>query len=211
MSFGIQQFVSLDDYVSYRTQETVDERNLRLVRYYRYHLKNYASVNSYLIRTMGAVETALATSHPGFFDMSTSDMDQYVASLSEKATDKEIENSASSTDDSTGMDTTPVPPSGSSLAIATSIGSGGNKSTLSTQMSVDKSTLQTQNDFIAVPMSPKRATAIENDEVTNVSVPASPKTHASSPTKTPASSPKKTPVSSTKKTPAFSEKKTPAV
>jgi hypothetical protein len=139
-------------------------------------------------------------------------MDQYVASLSEKATDMEIENSAFSTDatmthdDSTRMDTTPAPPSGSSLAKAASIGSGGNKSTLpSTQMSVDESPLQTQDDFIAVPMSPKRATAIEDDEATNVSIPASPKTPASSPKKTPASSPKKTPVSSPKKPPASSQ------
>jgi hypothetical protein len=60
VSFGIQQFVSLDDYVSCRAQETVDERSLRLARYYRHHVENYASVDSYLIRTMGAVETALA-------------------------------------------------------------------------------------------------------------------------------------------------------
>ena len=85
MSFGIQQFVSLHDYVTHRAQETVDGRNLRLARYYRYHLENLAPVNTYLIHAMGAVETALAISHPGFFDMSTTDMDNYVASLPETA------------------------------------------------------------------------------------------------------------------------------
>ena len=132
--------------------------------------------------------------------MSTSDMGQYVASLPGKATDMDIENSASPStdatmthDDSTQMDTTPVPPSGSSLAIAASIGSGGDKSTLPTEIRVDKSPLQTQDNFIAVPMSPKRATAMEDNEAAKVSAPLSPKTSASSPKKNPASSPKKTP------------------
>ena len=211
VSFGIKQFLSLNDYVSHRAQETADGCNLRLVRYYRYHLENQASVATCLIRIMGTVETALATSHPGYFDMSTIDMDKYVASMSEKAKeDMEIENSEFSTDeqtmtdaDSTRMDATPVPPSGSSLAIAASIGSAGDKSTLPFQKSADEFPLQTQeDDFIAVPMSPTRATAIDNDEATNVSVPASTKTPASSPKKTSASSPKKTPLSSPKKTPA---------
>jgi hypothetical protein len=207
VSFGIQQFVSMDDYVSHRAQETVAERNLRLARYYRYHLENYAPVDSYLIRTMGAVETALAISHPGFFDMSTSDMDQYVASLPEKAMNMEIEHT---NDDSTPMDTKSVPPSGSSLAIAASIGYGSDKSTISTDMNVDETHPQTQEGFTAVRMSPKRANAIDDDEVTTGSVPSSPKTPASSTTQTPVASQKKTPVSSPKNTPASSPKKTPS-
>ena len=84
VSFGIHQFICPQhDYVMHRAQETVVERHLRFARYYRYHLENLTHVDSYLIRTMGAVETALAISHPGFFDMSTNDMDKYMASSPE--------------------------------------------------------------------------------------------------------------------------------
>ena len=84
VSFGIQQFLSLNDYVLHQAQETADGRNLRLARYYRYHLENQAYVATCLIRVMGTVETALATSHPGYYDKSTIDMDKYVASMSKK-------------------------------------------------------------------------------------------------------------------------------
>ena len=75
VSFGIQQFVSLQDYFTHRAQETVVEGHLHLVRYYRYHLENLASVDTYLIQSMGVVETVLSISHPGFFGMSTAEMD----------------------------------------------------------------------------------------------------------------------------------------
>ena len=91
VSFGIQQFVSLKDYVSHRVQETVVGRNLRLARYYRYHLENLAPVDTYLIRTVGAVETALTISHPGFFVTSKTDMDKHMASLPVTAMDMEVD------------------------------------------------------------------------------------------------------------------------
>ena len=82
VSFGIQQFVSPHNYFTHCVQETVVKHNLHLVRYYWYHLGNVAPVDSYLIQTMGAVKTALAISHPGFLDISTTtDMDAYMASL----------------------------------------------------------------------------------------------------------------------------------
>jgi hypothetical protein len=85
VSFGIQQFTSPQAYLAHRAQETTDERNLRLARYYRLHLEQIAPVDSYLIRTVAAVETALASTNPGFFDMSTQDMDTYMAPLPETA------------------------------------------------------------------------------------------------------------------------------
>jgi hypothetical protein len=75
-----------------------------LARYYRYHLKNLASVDTSLIRTMGTVETALPISHPGYFDMSMTDMDQDVASLHEKEMDMEIDNSTASIDETVAHD-----------------------------------------------------------------------------------------------------------
>ena len=61
--FGIQQFLSLNDYVSHRAQETADGSNLRLARYYWYHLENQASVATCLIHIMGACATLYRANH----------------------------------------------------------------------------------------------------------------------------------------------------
>ena len=84
VSIGSQQFVSSHDYYfTHRAQKTFVEGHLRLARYYRYHLENFVSVDINVIRTIaGAIETALAISHPGFFDMtSTSEMDVHLSLL----------------------------------------------------------------------------------------------------------------------------------
>ena len=221
VSSGIQQFVSLHNYVSHRAQETVDGRYLHLARYYhRYHLENLPSVDTYLIRTMGVVEKALAISHPGYFDMSsTIDMDKYVVeSLPKKEMDIEIDiatpptNETVKHDDLTLMDTMNATSSGcSSLAKAASTGSSSDKSGMRFQANAEETPPQNQqDDFIAVPMSPMRANATDDDEVTDESVPTSPKSAASSPKKAPPSSPKKASAFSPKTVHASSPKKVPA-
>ena len=145
--FGIQQFLSLNNYVSHRAQETADGRNLHLARYYWYHLENQASVATCLIRIMGAVETALAISHPGYFDMSTIDMDKYAVSMSEKVMDMEIDLDTPSADEIVQHDnpasmdtrTNTASTSSSSLAKAASTGSSSSdKSGMRSQMTAEK-------------------------------------------------------------------------
>ena len=164
---------------------------------------------------MGAVKTALATSHPGYFDMSTIDMDKYVASMSEKEMmDIEIDLNTHSTDETVKhdnpalMDATTAAFTGSSLAKAASACSNSDKSGMRSQTNADETPLQTQDDFIAVPMSPKRGAKANDDAITNI--PATPKSTASSPKKATAPSPKKATASSLKKVSAFSLKKVPA-
>jgi hypothetical protein len=81
VSFGIQDFVCPDEYFSHKAQETIDEGHLRLARYYRKHLENHAKIDGFLMQTIPGVETALAQSHPSFFDMSLNDMDLYLLEL----------------------------------------------------------------------------------------------------------------------------------
>ena len=159
VSFGIQQFVSPHDYIAHRAQETVEERNLRLARYYRYHLETLSPVDSHLIHTMGAVDTALATSHPGFFDMSTNDMDKYTASMPHNATDMvnqpppHIHEAAATNVTENDMDTSPHHPSGSSLAVAAAKAHSDDNSESINHESED---LQTQEQtFKIVPTTPK--------------------------------------------------------
>jgi hypothetical protein len=85
VSFGIQDFVSPDEYYMHKARESPDEENLRLARYYRNHLENHAKVDSFLMQTIPAVETALEKSHHGFFDMSLKDMDLYLLRVNKPA------------------------------------------------------------------------------------------------------------------------------
>ena len=170
VSFGIQQFVCPHEYVAHRAQETVAERNLRLARYYRYHLETLAPVDSYLLRTMGAVETALAISHPGVFDMSTHDMDNYTASLPENAmrmhkpTHVITQEVATKTNDPNPSDRSHTQDTASSLAVAAAKSPGVDHSPSSSQAS---DSYQTQEDsFIAVPMTPKRSNTKSDTEST---------------------------------------------
>jgi hypothetical protein len=173
VSFGIQQFVCPHEYVAQRAQETVAERHLRLARYYRYHLETLAPVDSYLLRTMSAVETALAISHPGFFDMSTHDMDNYTASLPENAmlahnptpiTTPEV---ATITNDPNPTDGSKTQSTASSLAMAAAKSAGDDTSTSSSQAS---DSYQTQDaPYTDVPVTPKRSNQKSDTESTAAS------------------------------------------
>ena len=170
VSFGIQQFVSPHDYIAHRAQETVEERNLRLARYYRYHLENLAPVDSYLIRTMGAVESTLAISHPSFLDMSTIDMDKYMASMPHNDTEMDSQSppnhheAAATNDDGDAMDTSTAHPTGSSLAVAAAKTRSDDSSASSTNESEE---LQTQEEaFKPVPTTPKRSNVTSADTET---------------------------------------------
>ncbi|KAI2496154.1 hypothetical protein MHU86_18340 [Fragilaria crotonensis] len=85
VSFGIQDFVSPDEYYSHKAHESVEAENLRLARYYRNHLENHAKIDGFLMQTISAVETALAQTHPSFFDLSLNDMDSYLLGLKQPA------------------------------------------------------------------------------------------------------------------------------
>ena len=159
VSFGIQQFLSPHEYLAHRAQETTDGRHLRLARYYRYHLEHIAPVDSYLIRTVAAVETALASSHPGYFDMSTQDMDKYMASLPENAPNAATENHPDNTNTDVTM-TSDDAPAESSLAVAAAKRSPVDHSKTSTH---EDDEYQTQEEpFIAVPVTPKRSNQFRN-------------------------------------------------
>ena len=60
VSFGIQDFVNPDEYCNHKAQESIDEGNLRLARYYRNHLENHTQIDGFLMQTIPAVEKALA-------------------------------------------------------------------------------------------------------------------------------------------------------
>jgi hypothetical protein len=47
VSFGIQDFVSPDEYYSHKAQESTEETNLRLARYYRNHLENHSKIDGF--------------------------------------------------------------------------------------------------------------------------------------------------------------------
>ena len=81
VQLGIQQFASPSLYQIHVTKETTEEKSLRLARYFRFHLENKAEVLPLLLKTIATVEKTLASSHPGFFDMSTKDMDDYIHTL----------------------------------------------------------------------------------------------------------------------------------
>ena len=168
VSFGIQQFLSPQEYLAHRAQETTDGRNLRLARYYRHHLEQLAPIKSYLIRTVVAVETALASSHPGYFDMSTNDMDTYMASLSETAPNAAVEAHLATTNTDVTM-TTDDAPAGSSLAVAAAKSSHVDNPTSGSQ---EGDEYQTQEDpFIAVPVAPKRSNKSAMEEETDDTTP----------------------------------------
>ncbi|KAI2502678.1 hypothetical protein MHU86_11803 [Fragilaria crotonensis] len=78
-------FVSPDEYYSHKAHESVEAENLRLARYYRNHLENHAKIDGFLMQTISAVETALAQTHPSFFDLSLNDMDSYLLGLKQPA------------------------------------------------------------------------------------------------------------------------------
>lgn len=100
VSFGIQDFVGPDEYYTHKEKESTEETHLRLARYYRNHLEHHAKIDGFLLQTISAVETALAQSHPGFFDMSLKDMDSYLRNCKTSSEDKanpmdiDIDNSA---------------------------------------------------------------------------------------------------------------------
>ena len=86
VSFGIQDFVGPDEYFMHCANETLENGHLRLARYYRKHLENRSKIDSFLLQSILAVETALQLSHPGFFDMSLKDMDIYLTQRALKPT-----------------------------------------------------------------------------------------------------------------------------
>jgi len=81
VQLGIQQFASPNLYQIHIAKESSDEKSLRLARYFRFHLENKADVLPLLLKTIASVEKTLSVSHPGFFDMSTKDMDLYMQAL----------------------------------------------------------------------------------------------------------------------------------
>jgi hypothetical protein len=81
VQLGIQQFASPNLYQIHVAKESTDDKSLRLARYFRFHLENKAEVLPLLLKTIASIEKALATTHPGFFDMSTKDMDAYMQAL----------------------------------------------------------------------------------------------------------------------------------
>ena len=169
VSFDIQQFVILHDYITHRALETVEERNLCLARYScRCHLENLAPVNTYLIRTMGTVKSNLAISHPGFLSMSTNSMDKYMASMMpNNVTEMDSQSSpythketAATNDDGDTMDTSTVHPLGSSLAVAAAKIRSDDESESSTHD--ESGEFQTQEEAFK-PACPVNAKAIEYD------------------------------------------------
>jgi hypothetical protein len=81
VQLGIQQFASPNLYQIHVAKESTEEKSLRLARYFRFHLENKAEVLPLLLKTIASIEKALATTHPGFFDMSTREMDTYMQAL----------------------------------------------------------------------------------------------------------------------------------
>ena len=81
VQLGIQQFASPNLYQIHVAKESPDDKSLRLARYFRFHLENKAEVLPLLLKTIASIETALSTTHPGFFDMSTKEMDTYMQAL----------------------------------------------------------------------------------------------------------------------------------
>ena len=81
VQLGIQQFASPSLYQIHTTKESDEEKSLRLARYFRFHLENKAEVLPLLLKTIASVEKTLTSTHPGFFDMSTKDMDAYINAL----------------------------------------------------------------------------------------------------------------------------------
>jgi hypothetical protein len=81
VQLGIQQFASPNLYQIHVAKESTEEKSLRLARYFRFHLENKAEVLPLLLKTIASIEKALATTHPGFFDMSTKEMDMYTQAL----------------------------------------------------------------------------------------------------------------------------------
>ena len=82
VAFGIQQFDSPATYLTQCASETPDEKNLRVARYYRFHLESHALIERHLMQHITTVETALKVSYPGYFEMSVREMDEYVRQLS---------------------------------------------------------------------------------------------------------------------------------
>jgi hypothetical protein len=154
VSFGIQQFLSPQAYIAHRAQETTDERNLRLARYYRHHLEHLAPVDSYLIRTVGAVEIELSSSHPGFFDMSTTDMDAYMAATPENSMERDLSPPSNNTSDESNADDAPT---GSSLSAAAAKSRSDGTSTTSSSSNEDESPTTQAATAIAATMTPKRS------------------------------------------------------
>jgi hypothetical protein len=81
VQLGIQQFASPNLYQIHIAKESPDEKSLRLARYFRFHLENKAEIPPLLLKTIASVEKTLANTHPGFFDMSTKDMDDYTQTI----------------------------------------------------------------------------------------------------------------------------------
>ena len=103
VSFGIQQFDSPEKYYAqHRKVETSNERKLRIARYYRYHLENRAPVDRYLMKIIASVEIALNATNPGYFDMSTPEMDEYLSQLTPDTMDIAEETSQPPVEETSG-------------------------------------------------------------------------------------------------------------
>ena len=106
VALGIQQFSDPKEYLIQRSNETSTETNLRLARYYRLHLKNKKSVDKYLLQLMVGVEAALQYQHPGYFDMSVTEMDAYLLHLKDTS-GLAIANTSPDSEDAMDVATTP--------------------------------------------------------------------------------------------------------
>ena len=80
-SLAFNSFASPNLYQIHIAKESPDEKSLRLARYFRFHLENKAEIPPLLLKTIASVEKTLANTHPGFFDMSTKDMDDYTQTI----------------------------------------------------------------------------------------------------------------------------------
>ena len=77
VAFGLHDY-SPDEYHLKIANESDATKNLRVARCYRKLLENNAKKDGALLQSIPDVETALALSHPGFFDMSLTDMDSFL-------------------------------------------------------------------------------------------------------------------------------------
>jgi hypothetical protein len=120
---------------------------------------------------MGALGTALAISSPGFFDMSTNDMDKYMTSLPEIDTEMHLSTPSTTQEvavtknDPNSTGSSKIQSTASSLAVVAVKSTGDNNSSSISQAS--DSYYQTQEgSFIAVPVTPKQLNAKSDTEST---------------------------------------------
>ena len=150
MTFGFQDFVSPISYQQHLATESIDDGHIRQARNFRNHLENDAPV-THLMWTIQSVESALATTHPGFFDMTLAEMDTYLQTRKPVGMDME--------------EATPTPKIPSSLANAAA------KHTAPVENNDDSSMVEDQ-DFPPLPKLPVASspTKLSSDKPTSSGV-----------------------------------------